>query len=406
MQNVVIIGGGAAGMLAALSAANNGKTVTLIEKNEKLGKKIYITGKGRCNVTANVSVPDFLINVVSNPKFVYSAINNFTPQDMMNLLESYGLKLKTERGNRVFPESDKSSDVNKTLEKALISSGVDIRLNTKVLDILVENEAVKGVLTDKGEVLCDSVVVCTGGVSYQTTGSDGDGLKWAKALGHEIIPVKPSLVGVELKGQDFIEAQGLSLKNVLLTAKFDGKTIFSDFGEMLFAHFGVSGPIVLSCSAKINRLDLNKVKLSIDLKPALDFETLDKRLLREFKENNVKNISNVMRSLLPKALIDTVLFRAGVNLDKKCSEISVVERQSIIKTLKNFEFDVKKLRPIEEAIVTAGGISVKQINPKSMESKLIKGLHFAGEVLDVDAFTGGFNLQLAFSTGYAAGKNC
>lgn len=406
MQKIVIVGGGAAGMLAAFSAANNGKSVTLIEKNEKLGKKLYITGKGRCNVTANVNVPDFMLNVVSNPKFVYSAINNFTPQDMMSLLENHGLKLKTERGNRVFPESDKSSDVNKTLEKALINSGVDIILNTKVLKILVEDNVVKGVLTNNGEIPCDTVIVCTGGVSYQTTGSDGDGLKWAETFGHEIIPVKPSLVGIELKGQDFIEAQGLSLKNVSLTAKFEDKTVFTEFGEMLFTHFGVSGPIVLSCSAKINRLDLNKIKLVIDLKPALDFDTLDKRLLREFKENNTKIISNVMRSLLPKALIKIVLYRAGVPLDKNCSEISALERQSIIKTLKYFEFCVKKLRPIDEAIVTAGGINVKQINPKTMESKLIKNLHFAGEVLDIDAFTGGFNLQLSFATGYAAGKNC
>ncbi len=406
MQNVVIVGGGAAGMLAALSAVNNGKSVTLIEKNEKLGKKIYITGKGRCNVTANVSVSDFMLNVVSNPKFVYSAINNFTPQDTMNLLESYGLRLKTERGNRVFPESDKASDVNKTLEKALINSGVDIRLNTTVLNLLVNNGVVNGVVTDKGALACDCVIVCTGGVSYRSTGSDGDGHKWANALGHEIIPVKPSLVGIELKGQDFIEAQGLSLKNVKLTAKMENKTIFSDFGEMLFTHFGVSGPIVLSCSSKINRLDLNKVKLSIDLKPALDFDTLDKRLLREFKENNVKFISNVMRSLLPKALIESVLYKAGVSAEKKCSEINLSERQAIIKTLKSFEFEIKKLRPIDEAIVTAGGVNVKQINPKNMESKLIKGLHFAGEVLDIDAFTGGFNLQLAFATGYTAGKNC
>ena len=406
MSRVLVIGGGAAGMLAAYGAAIIGKEVILLEKNEKLGKKIYITGKGRCNVTANVHTDEFFLQVVSNPKFTFSSINNFTPQNTIELLEKHGLKLKTERGDRVFPLSDKASDVTKTLEKILISLDVDIRLNTTVNEILYKDNQVCAVKTDLGVINCDCVIVCTGGCSYTSTGSTGDGYEFAKAAGHSIIELKPSLVGIELKGSDFLEMQGLSLKNVSVLAKCAEKTIHKEFGEMLFTHFGVSGPIILSCSSKINRLDFSKIILSIDLKPALDYNTLDKRLIREFKENNVKAVSSVMRSLLPKVLIDCVLRRARVNPNKNCSEISVEERSNIIKTLKNLEFNVKGLRPLNEAIVTAGGVNVKEINPKTMESKLVKGLFFAGEVLDIDAFTGGYNLQLAFATGYAAGYNC
>ena len=407
MRNIVVIGGGAAGMLVAISAAENGSHVILLEKNEKLGKKIYITGKGRCNLTNDVIAKDFFSAVVSNPKFLYGAINSFSPQDTIDFFSSKGLRLKTERGNRVFPESDKASDVTKTLEKELVALGVDIRLNTCVKDITIVDNIVKTVNTDRGHIDCDAVIVCTGGVSYPLTGSDGDGYKFAKSAGHTIAPIKPALVGLELCGNDFLQMQGLSLKNVTLSASVNGKIIYSEFGEMLFTHFGISGPIVLSCSSIINKTqNINDVQLSIDLKPALNQEVLDARLLREFKANNVKEISNVLRSLLPKNLVDVVLRQCGVKSTKNCSEITALERRAILTTLKSLKFKVKKLRPVEEAIVTSGGVNVNEVNPKTMESKLVKGLYFAGEVLDVDAFTGGFNLQIAFSTGRAAGKNC
>lgn len=406
MQRIIVIGGGASGMIAAYSAASNGKSVTLIEKNEKLGKKIYITGKGRCNLTNDLPVEDFFKFVVSNPKFTYSCINAFSPHDTMSFFENNGLSLKTERGNRVFPLSDKASDVTKTLEKALKINGVEIILNTAVVKILTDNKKVLGVLLDNGKKIdCDGIIVCTGGNSYTSTGSTGDGYNFAKENGHKIIPLKPALVGIELKGDEFVSLQGQSLKNVSLTAKLNEKTIYNDFGEMLFTHFGISGPIVLSCSSIINKFSSNEIYFYIDLKPALDTQTLDNRLVREFSENNVKELSNVMRSLLPKALIQTVLRQAQVKQSKKCSEITQLERQRIIHALKNLKFEYKKLRPLQEAIVTSGGVCVKEINPKTMQSKLVEGLSFAGEVLDIDAFTGGFNLQLAFSTGYVAGKN-
>lgn len=405
MRKIIIIGGGAAGLLAAYSAAKNCNHVILLDKNEKLGKKIYITGKGRCNITTSVTKNDFFNGIISNPKFLYSSINTFNSIDIINLLNENGLKTKEERGNRIFPNSDKASDVTKTLEKLLLKLGVDIRLNTKVLDIIVSNGVVKGVKTDLGEIYSDSVIVCTGGVSYPLTGSTGDGYVFAKSVNHTIVDIKPALVGIELKGSDFCNLQGVSLKNVNLSVKSGEKTLFSEFGEMLFTHFGISGPIVLSCSSYINRKDLNNLTFYIDLKPALNNETLSNRLLREFKDNNTKILFSVMRSLLPKTLIDVVLLQAGVSGYKNCSEITVDERARLIKSLKGLKFQPKKLRPIEEAIITAGGVCVKEINPKTMESKFVKGLFFAGEVLDVDAVTGGYNLQIAFSTGYIAGKN-
>ena len=405
-MKVCVIGGGASGMMCATMLARKGHEVTLFEKNEKLGKKIYITGKGRCNLTANVPLEEFYKCIVSNPKFAYSSLNAMKPCDVMEFFESHGLQLKTERGDRVFPVSDKASDVTKTLEKTLISLGVDIRLNTTVESLICENGQIIGVIANGNQILADSVILCCGGISYPTTGSTGDGYKFAKRLGHTIIDPRPSLVGIEFKGADHLEMQGLSLKNVSLTVKNGEKTIFNDFGEMLFTHFGVSGPIVLSASCKINRLELDKLTVSIDLKPALDNQTLDRRLQKEFKENNVKMIATTMRSLLPQALISTVLRQAKVSPNKNCSSITVAERNNIIYALKNLTFSIKKLRPIEEAIVTAGGVSVKEVNPKTMESKLVKGLFFAGEVLDIDAYTGGYNLQLAFSTGYSAGLYC
>lgn len=405
MSKVVVIGGGAAGMFAAYASAAYGNETVLIEKNEKLGKKIYITGKGRCNLTSTVSKEEFFSSIVNNSKFLFSAINNLSTNDTFEFFENNGLSLKVERGNRVFPASDKASDVTRTLERLLKSVNVHILLNTTVTDITVENGAVRSVRTESGEITCDSAIVCCGGLSYPTTGSTGDGYKFAKKFGHNVTPLKPALVGIELFGSDFIELQGLSLKNVSLTAKQNNKVIYDDFGEMLFTHYGISGPIVLSCSSKINRLELGNIELVIDLKPALDIKTLDNRLIREFKENNTKSIFTVMRSLLPKTLIQCVLSRAGIRDDKNCSEITALERAEIIKVLKNFSFSPKKLRSIDEAIVTSGGVCVQEINPKTMESKLIKGLFFAGEVLDLDAFTGGFNLQIAFSTGYTAGIN-
>ncbi len=405
MGKVVVVGGGAAGMFAAYASALYGNETILLEKNEKLGKKIYITGKGRCNLTTTVDKEEFFNSIVRNSKFMFSAMSNLSPEDTFSFFENSGLPLKVERGNRVFPASDKASDVTKTLEKCLIQLGVDIRLNTPVTSLKIENSIVCGVITENSEIECDSVIVCCGGISYPLTGSCGDGYKFAKTAGHNIVDLRPSLVGIELLGADYLEMQGLSLKNVALYARYNGKKIYEDFGEMLFTHFGISGPIVLSCSSKINRLDLSQVELVIDLKPALDTVTLDSRLLREFKENNSKSIFAVMRALLPKSLINVVLDRANIKHDKSCSEITVLERQAIINSLKNLTFKPKKLRPVEEAIVTSGGVDVKEINPKTMESKLIKGLFFAGEVLDVDAFTGGFNLQLAFSTGYTAGIN-
>ncbi|MBE5734135.1 MAG: NAD(P)/FAD-dependent oxidoreductase [Clostridiales bacterium] len=405
MRKVVVIGGGASGLFASYASACKGNQTILLEKNEKLGKKIYITGKGRCNLTSSVSIEEFFNNVVSNPKFLYSAINNLSPKDTMLLFENNGLKLKIERGNRVFPLSDKASDVTKTMERLIVSNGVDVRLNTTVNDILIEDGCVKGVNTDKGKISCDSVIICTGGISYPLTGSTGDGYRFAKELGHSITDIKPALVGIELVGNDFLQMQGLALKNVKLTAKHNNKSVYEDFGELLFTHFGISGPIVLSCSSKINKLNVSDVELFIDLKPALDEQTLDKRLLREFAENNVKNLSNVMRSLLPSSLINCVMRQARLYRDKKCCEITAVERRNLLFAIKSLSFRVSKLRPVKEAIITSGGVNVKEISPKTMESKLIKGLFFAGEVLDVDAFTGGFNLQLAFSTGYTAGLN-
>ncbi len=405
MSKVCIIGGGASGMMSAYASAKKGNKVVLIEKNEKLGKKIYITGKGRCNLTCAVDNNEFLNSVVKNPKFLFSAINTFSTKDTINFFENNGLKLKEERGKRIFPNSDKASDVNKTLESLLRKLNVEILLNTCVERILVNENKIVGVKTNNEDILCDSVIVCTGGISYPLTGSTGDGYKFAKINGHTVVEPKSALVGIELKGSDFIDLQGLSLKNVKLSANLGSKIIYSDFGEMLFTHYGISGPIVLSCSSVINNKSLNEITISLDLKPALDYNTLDNRLIREFKENNTKNLSTMMHSVVPKSLIDLILRRANVKQTKNCSEITAVERQNIISALKNLEFKISKLRPIEEAIITSGGISVKEINPKTMESKLVNGLFFAGEVIDVDAFTGGFNLQIAFSTGYLAGLN-
>ena len=405
MKTTIVIGGGAAGLIAAYFSAEKGNNVILFEKNEKVGKKIYITGKGRCNLS-NFCLPnEFLNNVVNNSKFLYSAIYSFSPEDTVNFFNQMGLKTKVERGNRVFPESDKSSDVIKTLLNACLSVGVDIKLNTSVSEIIVKDGIVCGVKINNENYYCDSLIICTGGLSYPSTGSSGDGYFFAKNVGHTVIKPVSALCGIDIYGNYCKDLQGLSLKNVTLSAIYNGKTIYSDMGEMLFTHFGISGPLVLSCSSLINRIDLKNVELFIDLKPALNDKVLSDRILREIKENNRKEFSNVIRSIVPKAMVGEILLRSNVNGNKNCSEITAAERERVIKTLKCFSLKPKSLRSFNESIITSGGVNVKEINPKTMESKIVKGLFFAGEVLDVDCFTGGFNLQTAFSTGRLAGLN-
>lgn len=413
MKKVYVVGGGPAGLMAAYAAAKNGHNVVLIEKNEKLGKKIYITGKGRCNFTNDVPADEFLRNVVRGEKFLRGSIYSFPPQKSIEFFENNGLSVKIERGNRAFPTSDHASDVTKTLEYACKNAGVTIKLNEKVTNIRVETNTMSDILpmsrvvklqTDKGEYDCDVIIVATGGISYPTTGSTGDGYVFAKTCGHTVTELKCGLCGLNLDGNSFKELQGLTLKNVSITVKNGDKQIYSDFGEMLFTHFGVSGPIILSASSLINRLPMAKLKLFLDLKPALDEQTLDKRLLRDFEKYKNKQISNALCELLPQKLISLVVKTAGIPEKKLVNVCTKEERSKLVFTLKNLPFNVRGLRGFEEAIVTSGGINVSEINPKTMESKYVKGLKFCGEVLDVDAFTGGFNMQIAFSTGYAAGN--
>lgn len=399
-----MVGGGASGLMAAYAAGNRGNSVHLIEKNEKLGKKIYITGKGRCNLTNDVYPDEFLQNVVRGGKFLTGAIYSFPPQSMMRLMEECGLSLKVERGNRVFPTSDHASDVTKTLERACRSVGVNISLNEMVRSVRTENGAVRAVVTDRGEYPCDAVIVCTGGISYPSTGSTGDGYRFAKEAGHKIVQPVPSLCGINLRG-DWREVQGISLKNVVLSAKRGGKVIFSQLGEVLFTHFGISGPLVLSLSAQINRLPLAEISLELDFKPALDEGKLDARLVRDLTERKNEQMKNVACGLLPAKLARIVLSQAGISLSKQANAVTKEERSRLLNALKAFPLTPVSLRDFSEAVVTSGGVDTSQINPKTMESKFIKGLYFSGEVLDADAYTGGFNLQIAFSTGYAAGNS-
>lgn len=405
MKNVAVIGAGAAGLMAAFSAAKNGNKVTVFEKNEKSGKKIYITGKGRCNLTHDCAPDEFLLNVVSNAKFLTGAIYSFSPQRTMQFFEDGNLKLKVERGARVFPVSDKASDVTKCLENYCKEVGVCFNFGEKVLKINVLNSTMSGITTTKADYLFDKVIVCTGGVSYPSTGSTGDGYIFAESVGHSLVGQTPALCGLNIKGDYYKRFQGLTLKNVRLSLYIDNKKYREFFGEMLFTHYGISGPIVLSVSSLINRLSLSRVKFVLDLKPALTDEQLDARLLRDFEKYKNKDIANCLKELLPNAIIPVILQRSGVPFEKKTNSITRSERLSLLTCIKNFDIIISSLRGFDEAIVTAGGVNVNEINPKTMESKIIKGLYFCGEVLDVDAFTGGFNLQIAFSTGYVSGNS-
>lgn len=406
MSKVIVVGGGAAGMMAAAQAALCGHQVVLLEKNEKLGKKIYITGKGRCNVTNACGVEDLFRAVLSNPKFLYSAFYGFDNQTTMEFFEDCGCKLKVERGDRVFPVSDHASDVINALQRKLKELYVDIRLGCEVKDLLVE-DAVKGVVLKGGERLeADAVIVATGGLSYPTTGSTGDGYRFAKQTGHELVETRPSLVPLETKEEWCKDLMGLSLRNVTLTMKKNGKELFQEFGEMLFTHFGISGPLVLSASGVyVQKAWKEEAEVFIDLKPALTLEQLDKRLLRDFEDNKNKQFKNVLSGLFPSRLIPVMIALSGIDPETKINEISKKARQDFVQIIKNVPLTVVGGRGFSEAIITKGGVSVKDINPSTMESKKVKNLYFAGEVLDLDAVTGGFNLQIAWSTGYLAGNN-
>ena len=412
MSKVIVVGGGAAGMMAAIAAGNAGHEVVLLEKNEKLGKKIYITGKGRCNFTNASPIEEYFPNIVCNHKFLYSALYTYTNDSVMDFMESHGTKIKVERGNRAFPVSDHASDITKALSNGLNEANVKVMLNTEVADLLTvtgsEGKQIAGVkLKDRTEIYADAVVVATGGFSYQTTGSTGDGYEFAKNVGHKVTEIYPALVPFETKESYITDMQGLSLKNVSLTIWGKNKKLYSEFGEMLFTHFGVSGPLVLTASSFLTKKlrELGEFKAEIDLKPALDEEQLDNRLLREFEQNQNKTISNVMVKVIPSKMVPVFLDIIKVSHDKKVNEISKESRKLMVNTLKHFPFTITGTRDFKEAIVTQGGVAVKEIDPSTMESKLVKGLYFSGEVIDVDALTGGYNLQIAFSTGYLAGSN-
>lgn len=414
-MKVVVIGGGPAGMMAAITSAKNGNNVTLLEKNKSLGKKLLITGKGRCNITSSLPMDEFIKNTPGNGMFLYSAYNSFTNQDIIKFLNEQGLKVKEERGNRIFPVTDKSKDVLDCFEKKLKSLNVKIMYDTKVTDVLVnENNEVTGVKLKNQKIInAEKIILATGGKSYPLTGSTGDGYEILEKLGHTITPIKPSLVPIETYETDLhYSLQGLSLRNVKI--KFvdtrKNKEIYEDFGEMLFTHFGVSGPTILSGSAHLVRykkiddlLQEKNIKLVIDLKPALTEEKLNERILRDFEEEKNKSFKNSLDKLLPQKLIPVIVEYSNINPEKQVNSITKQERIKLVKLLKGFEVTIKKFRKIDDAIITSGGVSIKEVNPKTMESKKIKGLYLAGEILDVDSYTGGFNLQIAYSTGYVAG---
>ena len=398
-MKVCVIGGGASGMMCATMIARKGHEVTLFEKNEKLGKKIYITGKGRCNVTNIATGDEFLKNVVNGKKFVMGAITRFNSNDTHNFFEELGVKLKIERGGRVFPESDKSSDIIKALEKAMRWAGVEVKLNSNVQEIVAHEGEVNGVIIDGESFSFDAVVVATGGVSYPATGSTGDGYEFAKSVGHSIVNPKPALCAFLTNDDDIQELQGLSLKNVRLTAKEQGKIVYeSEIGEMLFTDRGISGPIVLSGSSYINKFEPSKIDLFIDFKPALSEEALLNRIDRDIEKLKAKQFSSLLEGFLPKSLLRVFAKRLGVNLTFKANQLPREKRKNLTHLLKNFSLSLKSLENFHSAIITSGGVNLKEINPKYMKSKLISGLYFVGEVLDIDALTGGYNLQLAFAT--------
>ena len=406
-KKCIVIGGGAAGMMAALAAAGDGMHVELLEKNEKLGKKIYITGKGRCNVTNDCDPDVFFANVISNPKFLYSAYYSFDPSQIMNILQENGCPLKVERGNRVFPVSDHSSDVIKTLQKALVDKGVKISLRTEVKGLLIKEGICHGViLSDGRKIEADAVVTATGGISYASTGSTGDGLRFARESGHKMVETKPALVPFTVKESWPLALQGLALKNVEVTLQDGKKQIYSGFGEMLFTHFGISGPLILSASSYYAKKHYGKeVQLYLDLKPALTREQLDKRILRDFEEKQNKQFKNALEGLLPSKMIPVIIQLTQIPQEKFIHDITKQERMCLVELFKKLPLTVTGTRPFNEAIITQGGVSVKDVNPSTMESKIVGNLYFAGEVLDLDALTGGFNLQIAWSCGYLAGTS-
>ena len=402
----IIIGGGAAGMMAARTAGELGKRVLVAERNDCCGKKLAITGKGRCNVTNNCGRDEFMANVPTNSRFLFSAYSQFTSEDCMELFERLGVPLKTERGNRVFPVSDKAADIVAALEQSCTDNGVKI-IHKRVSSIIVEDNAVKGIDCGGTKYFAPSVLVATGGMSYPKTGSDGDGYKLARQVGHKIIPIKPSLVPLVSEDGYCAEMMGLSLKNVTVTLYDEKckKEIYSELGEMLFTHFGVSGPLILSASSHIREFEKGRYSLKIDLKPALDAKKLDERILRDFSAIPNRIYANSLGALLPQKMIAVVVNLSGINPDKQVNSITKQERLRLVELIKSFPVSISDFRPVSEAIITSGGVCTDEISPKTMESKLVKGLFFAGEVIDTDAYTGGFNLQIAFSTGYCAGIN-
>ena len=415
MANVIVIGGGPAGMMAAITAAEYGNNVTIIEKNSDFGKKLLITGKGRCNITSSLYMSEFIKNTPGNGQFLYSAFQNYTNTDIIDFLKNQGLEIKEERGNRIFPVTDKSIDVLNCFKSKINELKIKKLFNTRVQKILVQNGDVLGVRTEKEIIQTDKIILATGGKSYPLTGSTGDGYLIAKNIGHKVTDIRPSLVPLVIyEKNECKEMQGLSLRNVgiKIIDESKNKLIYEDFGEMIFTHFGISGPTILSGSAHLvrykeiyNLMKEQKIKLQIDLKSALTEEQLDERILRDFKEFKNKQFKHALDKLLPQKMIPIVIEKTKINEEKRVNEITKEERKNLVKVLKKFELTIKDFRPVEEAIITSGGINIKEINPKTMESKLVKGLYFAGEIIDVDSYTGGFNLQIAYSTGYTAGMH-
>ncbi len=408
MKKVVVIGAGAAGMMAAATAADRGLDVLLLEKQHRVGRKLLITGKGRCNITNACDIEELIENVPTNGKFLYSAFYTYTNDDVIDMFNNLGVSTRVERGKRVFPESDKARDVVDALERQLKNKKVKLELNSEVNKIVTKNNKVeKVILSNRREIKCDSVIIATGGVSYPLTGSTGDGYKFAKSVGHTVIDTKPSLIGIEVQEGFVKDLEKLSLRNVSITVlNSKNKKVYDDFGEMEFTKYGLDGPIIKSASCRMKDTTKENYKIVIDLKPALDEEKLDKRVQKDFQKYTNKRFENSLNDLLPKKLIPIIIEKSEIPKDTVVHQISREQRKKLVNLLKNFTFTVKRYRPIDEAIVTSGGVKVSEINSSTMESKLVEGLFFAGEVIDVDAYTGGFNLQIAFSTGYLAGINC